>query len=285
MEEYNKDPMCLGLRSAMSKSGLMKSHSMNRMGALSQTRSIGEAFDATKAKNPEWNFGTSVRPPLNPDDGNPGPGSYQHKSVVGQTVTDSRVRTAPNYSLRSREKFGDPSMKAVDPTTVLEPGPGHYRPKKIPRERNAPQFSFPKALPPHPRDKFAPGPGQYHLPASVASKQVLSTMKSVSVADFGTSTRPPLLVVSSEVGPGHYESTVNACSKQTDSRKKSSANMKFGTGGRHIPAVGAPIPAKHAPGPGDYQLAPALCGSGAAYIYNAAPRCSMSGRNKFGSPW
>ena len=43
----------------------------------------------------------------------------------------SRVRTAPIYSLRSREKFGDPSMKAVDPTTQLEPGPGHYRPKKV----------------------------------------------------------------------------------------------------------------------------------------------------------
>ena len=77
-------------------------------------------------------------------------------------VPQSSIRSAPQFSLRSREKFGNPMLKAVDPTTTLEPGPGHYKPRVVnPQEGIAPSHAFPKSS--HPRDKakLAPGPGTY----------------------------------------------------------------------------------------------------------------------------
>lgn len=38
-------------------------------------------------------------------------------------------------------------------------------------------------------------------------------------------------------------------------------------------------------GPGGYKLPSGLCGKGKGYPYRAAPIVSMSGREKFGSPW
>jgi hypothetical protein len=45
------------------------------------------------------------------------------KTVLLGKVADSRIRTAPQYSLRGREKFGSNNLKAIDPTAINEPGP------------------------------------------------------------------------------------------------------------------------------------------------------------------
>jgi len=250
-------------------------------------RAVMDAFRATQPRDPECPFGTSMRQPLNPDLGVPGPGEYTVKGVVAQRVIDSRVRSGPMFSLRGREKFGNPMLKAVDTTTQMEPGPGHYRPRVVnPNERNAPEFSFPKQVPPRDKKKMAPGPGEYEMPSSVGP-QVLSTKRNNLKPSFGSGSRPPLLMVSSEVGPGQYKAGPESTGSQLDSRKRTGPRVKFGTGGRHKAPIGSRDPAADAdaPGPGEYQLAPALGGSGPTYIYKAAPRCSLSGRNKFGSPF
>ena len=79
---------------------------------------------------------------------------------------------------------------------------------------------------------LAPGPGAYEMGNSVG-KQILSTKRSEVGLQFGTSNRPPLLLVSTEVGPGQYGAGDDSCSKQADSRKRSCPLMKFGTCGRN----------------------------------------------------
>merc|ERR1719230_35567 len=142
--------------------------------------SLMDSFYATQDAAPEYGFGTSTRPPLNGGEGDstPGPGAYTIKTTVLGQVPHSKIRSAPQFSLRSREKFGNPMLKAIDSTTMLEPGPGHYKSRVVnPQEDDAPKFSFPKSS--HPRDKakLSPGPGAYTLKPSVG-KQVLSTKKS-----------------------------------------------------------------------------------------------------------
>lgn len=245
-------------------------------------RPLMDAFRATRPQDPAMRFGMSIRESINMDNGAPGPGTYNLKAVTANKTMDSRIRSSSHFSIRGREKFGDPMLKAIDATTQLEPGPGHYRPRQVnPRERNAPQYSFPKQVPPRDKKKMAPGPGEYQMPASVG-KQVLSTTRNNMAPSFGSGNRPPLLMMSSEVGPGQYKTGPSSYEGQLDSRKRTGARVKFGTGGRH-----KADDSLHAesPGPGDYQLAPALGGGGPTYIYRSAPKCSMSGRNKFGSPF
>ena len=117
------------------------------------TTSLMDAFYHTREAPPEFGFGTSVRPPLNDcEEAAPGPGAYTIKTTVLGDVPQSSIRSAPQFSLRSREKFGNPMLKAVDPTTMLEPGPGHYKARVVnPQEDCAPKFSFPKSS--HPREK------------------------------------------------------------------------------------------------------------------------------------
>lgn len=268
-----------------SKSGFVSSKSFTRVGAISPNKQLMDSYNATTKMPPAWNFGSSTRPPLQVDEGNPGPGAYKLRSVTTGKIMDSQIRSSALYSLRSREKFGNPMLKAVDPTTMLEPGPGHYRPKVVnPRERNAPLHSFPKALPPRDKNMLAPGPGAYDMGTSVG-RQVLSTKRSDAGMEFGTSNRPPLLLVSTEVGPGQYDRSDDSCARQPDSRKRSCPLMKFGTGSRDQGGSMSLNDPGSTPGPGDYKLAPALCGGGSSYVYKAAPKCSMSGRNKFGSPF
>lgn len=102
---------------------------------------------------------------------------------------------------------------------------------------------------------------------------------------FGRGKRPPLLLASTSelVGPGEYGCGVPACEKQIDSRKRTHQGIKFGRGLRdpYRPSVLDTSP----PGPGGYKLPSGLCGRGSAYPFRAAPAPSMSGREKFGSPW
>jgi hypothetical protein len=252
------------------------------------TTSLMDAFYHTREAPPEFGFGTSVRPPLNDcEEAAPGPGAYTIKTTVLGDVPQSSIRSAPQFSLRSREKFGNPMLKAVDPTTMLEPGPGHYKARVVnPQEDCAPKFSFPKSSHPREKSKLAPGPGAYQLKPSVG-RQVLSTKKSTEGTDFGRGDRPPLLQMSTaDVGPGEYGCGIAACTKQVDSRKSTCSMPKFGTGTRNQAAIGARMANDDIPGPGNYMLPPALAGSGtAAYPFKSAPKPSMSGREKFGSPF
>lgn len=253
-----------------------------RTGATNTNREMIESFNATQEAPPLFRFGTSMRAALHSNEATPGPGTYSTKTVTLGPVMQSTVKSQPSYSLRGREKFGNPMLKAVDPTTTLEPGPGHYRPRIVnPIESHAPEFSFPKSSWMRDKNMMAPGPGAYRSATSVGS-QVLSTKRNALKCEFGTSNRPPLLLVSTEVGPGQYSAPPDACDKQTDSRKKTVPMVKFGKGARGSIIT---MSTENAPGPGDYNLQPALCGGGSSYTMRSAPKCSMSGRNKFGSPF
>jgi hypothetical protein len=70
------------------------------------------------APNPkQGSFGVAPRVTQGADAFGPGPGHYQLKTCVGDTFS---------FSMRGREKFGNPTGKSDDPTTATEPGPGQY---------------------------------------------------------------------------------------------------------------------------------------------------------------
>uniref|UniRef100_A0A7S2HT28 Uncharacterized protein n=1 Tax=Octactis speculum TaxID=3111310 RepID=A0A7S2HT28_9STRA len=247
------------------------------------TRSIMDSYDATKGSPASWDFGTSTRPPLTDSEETPGPGAYGNKSLSFGAIPDSRKRSAPQFTLRSREKFGDPLNKALDPTSMSEPGPGHYVSKKVnPKEVDAPVYSFPKTPAPRDRGVITPGPGQYKGPRSVG-KQVLSTKRNQLGAEFGNSNRPTLMMTSAgDVGPGHYGVGKNSCREQVDSRKPTASMTKFG---REARSRTTSMMEDHRPSPGDYKIASGIGGGGSGYVYKSAPKCSLGGRNKFGSPF
>ena len=94
------------------------------------------------------------------------------------------------------------------------------------------------------------------------------------------------MMSTADVGPGEYGCGIAACTKQVDSRKSTCSMPKFGTGTRNQAAIGARMANDDIPGPGNYMLPPALAGSGtAAYPFKSAPKPSMSGREKFCSPF
>ncbi|CAN0033174.1 unnamed protein product, partial [Chrysoparadoxa australica] len=176
-----------------------------------------DSFNKTVQMAPAVGFGTAMRPGLMEGDRDcPGPGAYNIKSTMMKNP-NSTFKSPPSFSMRGREKFGSPDLKAVDRTTQLEPGPGHYHLKKyMGGEKQPPQYTFPK-------DKgqivrrgagAAPGPGHYEAPPAVG-KQVLSTKRSYSGVGFGTGNRPPLIMVSTaDVGPGDYEVPGDCGTKQ-----------------------------------------------------------------------
>ncbi|KAJ8599678.1 hypothetical protein CTAYLR_004726 [Chrysophaeum taylorii] len=254
---------------------------------ISVDHSIIDAFNATKVSPPSYQFGSSMRARLSEAEPTPGAGTYSIKTTLLGRVPDSKIRSAPQFSLRSREKFGNPMMRAIDGGTVLQPGPGWYTPHQVnPNERIAPTYSFPKGHK-RTRDKahLAPGPGAYSAPSSVG-KQILSTKQNRGGIGFGTGERPPLLRVHNDLGPGEYGVGVAACSKQVDSRKKTSGFVKFSQGVRtNEQSLIAKDEEESRPGPGTYRLPSGICGGGASYPFRASPKASLSGREKFGSPF
>ncbi|CAM9167508.1 unnamed protein product, partial [Sphacelaria rigidula] len=230
-------------------------------------------------------FGTSGRPPLQEGGAEaPGPGAYQLKSTMF-VYPSSVIRSPPSYTMRGREKFGSPDLKAIDRTCQMEPGPGHYKIAIVnPQEDHAPKYTFPKDVGPTAREKGhrAPGPGHYNIPTGVG-KQVLSTKRSHNGVGFGTGNRPDLLVQSTaDVGPGEYTVPGATGERQIDSRKCSNGGAKFSK----APRMGKRGSLEDvAPGPGNYRLPPGICGRGAASPYRSAPAATLSGREKFGSPF
>lgn len=240
---------------------------------------VMDAYNATKLSSPAHQFGTAIRCELSEVEATPGAGAYSIKSTLGK-VADSRIKSPPQFSLRSREALANFTSDA--------PGPGWYKPKQVnPKEFTASKFSFPKgqsraALA---TSKGIPGPGAYSLPSSVG-KQILSTKENKNAACFGTGGRHPLSMIHTDLGPGEYGVGIAACEKQVDSRKLTSGFVKFAKGARTSEAsLSAKDDELSRPGPGTYRLPSGLGGQGAAYPFRAAPKPSLSGREKFGSPF
>ena len=93
---------------------------------LKMRRSLMDSYNATVPMAPKIGFGTAERKGLiEGDEGIPGPGAYALKTTMSKNPV-STFRSPPSFSMRGREKFGSPDLKACDRTTQLEPGPGAY---------------------------------------------------------------------------------------------------------------------------------------------------------------
>ena len=122
-------------------------------------RTVMEAFNHSSyfKKDAEVGFGTSARLSMNFSDPTPGPGSYPLKSTLFKHF-DSSIKNPAEYTLKSRQKFGDPYLRALDKTTANEPGPGHYNTvDKFLTGENPRKIGFPKAGFPRSRSELAPG--------------------------------------------------------------------------------------------------------------------------------
>lgn len=142
----------------------------------STKRTIFDAFNSTSTfpKAPEVGFGTGSRPPLSNPAVTPGPGSYAIKTTMGR-VMESHITSPCQFSIRSREKFGDPNMKALSKTTANEPGPGQYDlTGKFLHGTNPRKSGFPKCEFRAAKPTISPGPGSYGVMVSMG-KQVVST--------------------------------------------------------------------------------------------------------------
>lgn len=258
---------------------------MDRMKEWSVDQSVIDAFKATKLSSPSYPFGTATRPRLSDAEDTPGAGAYSIKTTVLGKVPDSKIRSAPQFSLRSRQAFGGVLATKADSDQL--PGPGWYTPQMTnPNERHSAKHSFPKGQArSNKKMEHGPGPGTYSAQSSVG-RQVLSTKRNRPGIGFGTGERPPLLCLRCDIGPGEYGGGIAACEKQVDSRKKTSGFVKFSQSARSSEAsLLAQDHANMLPGPGTYRLPSGLCGGGASYPFRAAPKPSLSGREKFGSPF
>ena len=150
------------------------------------------------------------------------------------------------------------------------------------KEKRAPQYSLGKRWKPEVEQRQSPGPGSY-TPTTHLSETLLSTQENPRRVKFGTGKRPPLLQTSTaDVGPGQYNVNRAAVGKQIVSTMDNSAAYSFSVVGRKKAAIGARMNHDSVPGPGLYKLRPAV-GKQVVSTLRSAPRCSMSGRNKFGS--
>jgi hypothetical protein len=86
-------------------------------------KSVMDAFNKTSVydKEPEIGFSTSSRPPLNPPTAGPGPGAYVIKSTIHKSI-ESNMKSPCEFTLRGREKFGDPNERALSKACANEPG-------------------------------------------------------------------------------------------------------------------------------------------------------------------
>ena len=87
--------------------------------SLGLDHSIIDSFNATKKTSPSYQFGSAIRPRLSDAEPTPGAGAYSIKTTILGNVPDSRIVSTPQFSLRSREKFGDPMLRALDAGTCL----------------------------------------------------------------------------------------------------------------------------------------------------------------------
>jgi hypothetical protein len=253
---------------------LQKEHS--KKGA--PRRTVNDAYKKSSScrSTAEIGFGTGARPSLvDGPSGGPGPGSYPAKSTLG-VVPESTLPNPLKFSLRGRTKFGDPNEKTMNKHASAEPGPGAYDLQgKFVSGSTSRVTAFTKGDMPKDKAALGPGPGSYEC-AQAMGKQALSTKVGMPVPAFPKEPRPGLAFKgASDVGPGDYGAGPAACERQALSQRGSCAMVKFGTGYRRgNNAIQKQDLSEPTPGPGAYTL-PKF----------KTPAATMSGRNKFGSPW
>ena len=236
-------------------------------------------------KQPEILFGTGSRPPMYNPNNTPGPGTYPYKSTLGkQMITD--LQTPCQFSLRSRQKFGDPNEKSLNKTAAAEPGPGSYTlTGKFLSGRNPRNIKFPNGTEPADKNVMGPGPGSYKTPEAMGY-QIESAKTNPGRIPFGSEERKGMAVVgASDVGPGEYSNIKSACEIQVESTKITSGKIKFGTGYKKFKNEKKLDMKEPSPGPGSYRLPGGLGTVGKGQPYPNSRTVSMSGRNKFGDPF
>ncbi|ETV82258.1 hypothetical protein H257_04958 [Aphanomyces astaci] len=243
----------------------------------------GDQVDSRKRTAPTTCFGTSSRP-RDAGDGSqsPGPGAYQVPTAIGKPVL-STMKTAAACSISGREKFGS----TADLKSAANcPGPGDYSPHIVnPNEKTAPQYSLGKKWSKSvDGTNRSPGPGAYETPESLLNtKTVLSTSKSATATSFSKVNRKPLMETSTaDVGPGQYSTGNVAVGKQVVSTVTNSAAYSFSVVGRNKAPIGARMSHDVGPAPNAYKQKAAV-GTQVLSNLKSAPKCSMSGRTKFGS--
>jgi hypothetical protein len=207
---------------------------------------------------------------------------------------ESNLRSPCEFTLKSREKFGDPNARAMSKTVAMEPGlinsqlsantkltvrtagPGQYDLSgKFVSGPNPRKAGFPKGLIPRDKGSLGPGPGSYE-PLQSMGKQSLSTKPGAVQPFFPIAERPSMVAPgTTEIGPGEYGAFNSACEAQVDSRKPTCGSIKFGTGYKKGSWAEKKDLSEPSPGPGAYPLPPTA----------STRAASLSGRGKFGSPW
>jgi len=250
-------------------------------------RTVIDAFNKSSSseKAPEWSFGTGSRPALLQPTEGPGPGAYVIKTTLGKLL-ESHIQSPCQFSLRGRTKFGDPNEKALSKTSANEPGPGLYDlTGKFPRGKTPRATVFPKAIIPRDKSGLGPGPGSYE-PLKSLGKQMLSTKPSAPGGMLSKAERPSLVPVgTTDIGPGEYAPPPAACETQVESSKSTCSTLKFGTGYRKGGGLAKPTLMEPSPGPASYTLPGGIATRCKGSPFRDAPAATISGRNKFGSPW
>ena len=246
-----------------------------------------DAFNASSyyKKDAEITFGTGSRPPLYAPGGGPGPGAYPIKSTMFKLL-ESDKRSPSAFSMRSRQEFGDPNAASMSKTAAAEPGPGSYDlGGKFISGRDPRPIKFSKSIPQVEKSGLAPGPGAYGAAASMG-KQVLSTKPANAIVKFGSAERQGMAVKgASDVGPGEYGAPRGACDVQVTSNKPTCGSIKIGTGYSKKGKLVRGDFSEPSPGPGAYKTLGGVGTRAKGTIYRNSPAATMSGRNKFGSPW
>ena len=259
----------------------------NSEGRKPPMTTVMDAYKRTsEVKNPyEIGFGTMQRPSLASGGGGPGPGAYPIKSTLGK-LPESTINNPLEFSLRGRTKFGDPNEKVMSKTTKGDPGPGQYDLYgKFLGGTNPREIVFPKGKEQKEKSFMGPGPGSYAVAESMG-KQCLSTKPGAVVPGFSKAERPSMEVKSgAETGPGEYKPGPAACEPQVISTRPTCATIKFGTGYRKGKGLQKRDLSEPAPGPGSYSLPGGVATKAKGSPYRDSPAATMSGRNKFGSPW
>ncbi|KAK1946608.1 Outer dense fiber protein 3 [Phytophthora citrophthora] len=233
--------------------------------------SCGGQVDSRKATAPGAVFGSGTRPHTTSGSKAPGPGAYQIPSTIGKPVL-STMAQAPSCSIAGREKFGSTADLSA---SGRQPGPGDYTSDIVnPRERAAPSYSLGKKWSNMGGDERIPGPGAYESSTTIG-RTVLSTQKSNPVSSFPKVERKPLHGSGTgDVGPGQYSAVVESIGRQAVSTAASGASYSFGTDTR----------SKSVRSTGKYKYYDprSSVGTQAESTYPTAPKCTMSGRTKFG---
>jgi hypothetical protein len=117
-------------------------------------------------------------------------------------------------------------------------------------------------------------------------KQVLSVFPALPAPVFTAARRDESKSINaSDIGPGEYGAPPGALEPQIDSRKKTCPTIKFGRGYRKGSGLIKEKLAEPSPGPGSYVIPGGICTAARGTPFRSSPAISLSGREKFGSPW